>query len=167
MVPMSGMSSNTIHNLSDRLTSPHTQPTRQSYQPLSIQNLNQRLELNRTASPTHSVQSIQSSNPPHTTDTQETATQIDGDAYHETPRDNLIQTTLTDSTDNLPFGDILSNVKPANSIRIVLQNVNGIHKAKSWLELNKLATNIKELEIDIFGAVETNLKWNFKNNNIA
>jgi hypothetical protein len=78
-----------------------------------------------------------------------------------------IQTTFTQWNKNLPFGDLLTNHKPKNSIRVVLQNVNGIYKAKSWTELNKLAFHLKELQIDVFSAVETNITWNLKYNNIA
>jgi hypothetical protein len=49
----------------------------------------------------------------------------------------------------------------------VFQNVNGIHKANSWLELNKLATNINQTQIDVFSAAKTNIKWKFKYNNQA
>jgi hypothetical protein len=77
------------------------------------------------------------------------------------------QTSITPVNENMPFGDLLTPAKQPGSLRIVLQNVNGIYKAKSWHELNKLATNINELKIDVFGAVETNIKWNFKYNNLA
>jgi hypothetical protein len=63
---------------------------------------------------------------------------------------NQIHTKITPMAENAPFGDIKSLDNPTNILQIVFQNVNGIHKANSWLELNKLATNIKDLQIDIF-----------------
>jgi hypothetical protein len=75
-----------------------------------------------------------------------------------------IQRTLTPQNNNSSFGDQITSPKHPNSIRIAFQNVNGIQKAKSWNELKSLSNKLTKLNIDIFGAAETNLKWTFARN---
>jgi hypothetical protein len=71
-----------------------------------------------------------------------------------------IQQVLTPIKNNAPFGDVLTPAKPEKTVRIFYQNVNGIQKAKSWNEFNNLSKQLRSFQIDIWGATETNLKWN-------
>jgi hypothetical protein len=78
-----------------------------------------------------------------------------------------IQSILTPNNKNTPFGNLISAEKPPNTVRIWFQNVNGIQKAQSWQELSSFSQKARDLQVDIVGTSETNLKWNFKRNQQA
>jgi hypothetical protein len=78
-----------------------------------------------------------------------------------------LQQVITPIKDNSPFGDFIPTNKPKNTIRLLFKNVNGIHKAKSWTELQNLSQQLENWNIDMFGAAETNIKWNYARNQQA
>jgi hypothetical protein len=78
-----------------------------------------------------------------------------------------LQPTITPTKHNNPFGDLITSPKTPNSVRIFFQNVNGMHKGKSWHELASFSKKINTLGVDLFGAAETNIKWNFTRNQQA
>jgi hypothetical protein len=68
-----------------------------------------------------------------------------------------MQTTLQPTDTNIPIGDIISPIKPTNSIRFYYQNINGIKCNNKW---DKWETGVKwsqEHNIDVNMLVETNL----------
>jgi hypothetical protein len=75
-----------------------------------------------------------------------------------------IQQVLKPINYNIPFGDSLSSPKLDNTIRILFQNVNGVQKGKSWNELSSFSKKARQFSVDIFGAAETNINWNFLRN---
>jgi hypothetical protein len=76
------------------------------------------------------------------------------------PSEHLIQHTIPPPTENFPFGDLLSSTKPAGAIRLFFQNVNGIRSYNSWAPWANACNSLNDLQVDIFGIAETNLKWN-------
>jgi hypothetical protein len=73
--------------------------------------------------------------------------------------DTCKQSFLTDPNVNLPFADILAKEKPAQSIRILFNNINGIYRSQNWHYFENLNKELKTLSVDIIGLVETNIKW--------
>jgi hypothetical protein len=69
-------------------------------------------------------------------------------------------TTVIPRKDNFPFGDLLTVVKNDDSLRIYLQNANGIRPYSSWDRWRTACHKLAELKNDIFGTVETNIDWN-------
>jgi hypothetical protein len=117
-------------------------------------------------SPSHSPGNKQNTQPTHAISSQSSTSTSHSTQQH--PKYSTgIQTTVTPNKTNHPFGNLITGAKPPNSVRILFQNVNGIQKARSWNELSSFSQKIKDLEVDIVGAAETNLKWNFKRNQQA
>jgi hypothetical protein len=83
------------------------------------------------------------------------------------PNNNYIQPKITKGKGNIPFGDLLQSPKPQHTVRFLFQNVNGIQKANSWKEFSSFSQKITQVQVDVFGAAETNLKWNHKLNQQA
>jgi exonuclease III len=75
---------------------------------------------------------------------------------------HLLQTSLSTTKENHPFGDLISTPKTEGTIRIYFQNVNSIYKFQSWNTLQEAISSLKEFEVDIFGFAETNVKWNLR-----
>lgn len=78
-----------------------------------------------------------------------------------------VQRVITKPKDNIPFGDLLSSPKPKNTTRFLFQNVNGIYKGGSWNDLSSLSRKLAPLQVDVFGAAETNINWNHTRNQQA
>jgi hypothetical protein len=121
---------------------------------------------------THMIKSISINNTPYTMipgntqNTQPTHVISSPSTSHNSKKhpkhSKGIQTAGTPNKTNHPFGNLITGAKPPSSVRILLQNVNGIQKARSWNELSSFSQKVKDLQVDIVGAAETNLKWNFK-----
>lgn len=83
--------------------------------------------------------------------------------YHPT----TTQQVITPPIDNLPFGDLLQSTKPTDSIRFLFQNINGIRSYNEWSPWTHACHSLQELQVDIFGIAETNIKWNKKHQTTA
>jgi hypothetical protein len=116
---------------------------------------------NMPISPIPDVQDYTETQSTQISTSQDTTTSQNLHSYANT---GSIQSTLTPKKNNIPFGDLITSPKHPNSIRIAFQNVNGIQKAKSWNELKSFSHKLSTLNVDIFGAAETNLKWTFARN---
>lgn len=76
-----------------------------------------------------------------------------------TTNDTTIQSRLTYTDEhNTSIGDILSQQKDPDHLRIYFQNIHGISK-NLWLDWTNAGKKIKELNIDIIGTAETNMLW--------
>jgi hypothetical protein len=77
--------------------------------------------------------------------------------------DNDHQPLLSIQKENYPFGDIITDVKPENAIRIYYKNVNGIRTYNTLDTWNEACNSLHKLSVDISGTSETNINWNEKN----
>jgi hypothetical protein len=68
------------------------------------------------------------------------------------------QTYINITDQNQPSGDILSEEKTKDTLRIYFQNANGISTNK-WMDWTHATTLVKNLQIDILGIAETNVNW--------
>jgi hypothetical protein len=83
--------------------------------------------------------------------------------YKEIFNNTLSQQVITSTKDNHPIGNIMDNSnKPNNTICIYLKNINGIKCYNKWNNLKTACSELKKMNVDIFGITETNLNWNTK-----
>jgi hypothetical protein len=78
---------------------------------------------------------------------------------NSTNHTELIQQSITPLQNNNPYGDILHEDKSPNTLRLFYKNINGIYKGNTWLQWTIASEKIQQLQIDICGFTETNLKW--------
>jgi hypothetical protein len=72
---------------------------------------------------------------------------------HGLTKTNYTQTRLvTDTTNNLPFGNLLSD-NSTSSERIVFHNINGMKDQTNWYQI---INAMRENDVNIFGFVELN-----------
>jgi hypothetical protein len=81
-----------------------------------------------------------------------------------------IQSYITSSPqstlNNFPYGDLIHTTQD-NSLRLYLQNTNGIYKGNTWNGWKSLTNKSQSLHIDILCLTETNINWNPKIQQIA
>lgn len=81
---------------------------------------------------------------------------------HNKPPPPAIDTPTTNNLTtpelNLPIGNIMSNTKRPNTMRIYYQNIHGA-STNSWLDWEAAAHATQKKQIDVFGYCETNLNW--------
>jgi hypothetical protein len=107
----------------------------------------------------------------NTTQSQNTILENDTDQPN-TQNDLLLeqqdqQTVITPLKENYPFGNLFSQQKSPESIRIYLKNINGIKTYNSWTTWQESCQTLNFLLVDIFGNTETNINWNEKIRNEA
>ena len=69
--------------------------------------------------------------------------------YYEQPPRTSSKLSTMNLKDNLPWGDILSLIKLPNTIRLYVQNVNGIKIDATGRELVPICTILDKLNCDI------------------
>ena len=70
---------------------------------------------------------------------------------------------------NIPWGDQLTPIPPheqTTTLRIAFQNANGLSPQHNWSAWTHACSFIKQHNISVFGAVETNLVWTAKNKHL-
>jgi hypothetical protein len=143
-------------NPSPHSTSRHTLTTLDSIH-VNLQNTAPQLPPRTNTAPTPNIiltspsshdQSITSQNPTHT---QPVTNQANSNISPQQQR-------LTTPDDNYPSGDLITQAKQKETLRIYFQNINGISK-NNWLEWQHAASLIAKHDIDVFGCAETNILW--------
>jgi hypothetical protein len=71
-----------------------------------------------------------------------------------TTKTNYTQTRLKiNTTNNLPFGDLINDDQPDGEQLILFHNINGMKDNKSWYQIIQM---MRELDVNIFGFAELN-----------
>jgi hypothetical protein len=80
--------------------------------------------------------------------------------YHE---DTIVnQLVIANIKENHPFGNLLDDNKPPNTVRIYIKNINSIKSYNTWTTGDTACSTLKKLNIDIFVVNELNINWNTK-----